>query len=130
MSNMVEIKYDRRAQTRLIKKFRKRRKLKKELQQVTDRNGRLLLSMVRQMSPRDTGEYQAAWTLETQDDGILVFNPSPQGLRLELGFFGIDSSGRHYNQGPQPHARPALEIVAPIYKQEIREATMRMMDED
>jgi len=29
-------------------------------------------------------------------------------LRLELGFVGVDSIGRHYNQAPRPFLRPAL----------------------
>lgn len=29
-------------------------------------------------------------------------------LRLELGFAGLDSLGRHYNQAPRPFLRPAL----------------------
>lgn len=30
------------------------------------------------------------------------------GARLELGFTGDDSLGRHYNQAPRPYLRPAL----------------------
>ena len=30
--------------------------------------------------------------------------------RVELGFVGVDSRGRHYNQAPRPYLRPALEI--------------------
>ena len=30
--------------------------------------------------------------------------------RLELGFVGVDSIGRRYNQAPRPYLRPALEI--------------------
>ena len=30
--------------------------------------------------------------------------------RLELGFVGTDSLGRHYAQAPRPYLRPALEI--------------------
>ena len=29
--------------------------------------------------------------------------------RLELGFVGVDSLGRHYTQAPRPYLRPALE---------------------
>ena len=35
----------------------------------------------------------------------------PQGRRLELGFVGIDALGRHYNQPPYPHFRPALSKI-------------------
>ena len=30
------------------------------------------------------------------------------GRRLELGFIGVDSKGRRYNQAPRPYLRPAL----------------------
>jgi HK97 gp10 family phage protein len=33
----------------------------------------------------------------------------PYGARLEYGFVGTDSLGRHYNQGPHPYMRPAFE---------------------
>ncbi len=32
----------------------------------------------------------------------------PYACRLELGFVGVDSRGRHYNQAPRPFLRPAL----------------------
>lgn len=37
-----------------------------------------------------------------------VGSNAPQARRLELGFVGIDSLGRNYNQAPRPHLRPAL----------------------
>jgi hypothetical protein len=41
--------------------------------------------------------------------------------RLELGFSGTDSAGRHYNQPPYPYLRPAYEFIVryvalPAYK--------------
>jgi hypothetical protein len=33
----------------------------------------------------------------------------PQGRRLELGFHGVDSLGRHYHNDPLPHFGPALD---------------------
>jgi hypothetical protein len=38
----------------------------------------------------------------------MVANSSPQARRLEYGFYGTDSLGRVYHQGPFPHMRPAL----------------------
>ena len=35
------------------------------------------------------------------------------GRRVELGFTGTDSKGRHYNQPPYPYFRPAVESTAP-----------------
>lgn len=39
----------------------------------------------------------------------------PQGRRLELGFVGVDSAGRHYNQPPYPAWEPGLNEVAGDY---------------
>lgn len=40
-----------------------------------------------------------------------VFTDKPFGRRLELGFVGVDSLGRHYNQPPFPHWGPAIEEI-------------------
>lgn len=37
---------------------------------------------------------------------------TPYGRRLELGFTGTDSIGRHYNQPPYPYMRPTLAWLA------------------
>jgi len=36
-----------------------------------------------------------------------VWTDAPQAMRLEFGFVGTDSLGRHYTQPPFPHWRPA-----------------------
>lgn len=36
----------------------------------------------------------------------------PYARRLELGFVGTDSKGRHYNDPPRPYLRPAAHTVA------------------
>lgn len=38
----------------------------------------------------------------------IVYSEEPQSFRLELGFKGVDSLGRHYNQPPFPHFSTAL----------------------
>jgi hypothetical protein len=58
-----------------------------------------------------TGQYVAAFLIE---DGKIV-NLSPQTHRLEYGFVGEDSLGRHYYQPPFPHFRPALEEMRQEY---------------
>lgn len=40
--------------------------------------------------------------------GVAVYAGTPYALRLELGFFGVDSLGRRYSQAPRPFLRPAL----------------------
>lgn len=41
--------------------------------------------------------------------GVLASSPANKyARRLELGFAGVDSLGRHYNQAPRPYLRPAV----------------------
>lgn len=40
-----------------------------------------------------------------------------QARRLELGFTGTDSIGRHYNQPPYPYLSPALDSQAEPFRQ-------------
>lgn len=40
-----------------------------------------------------------------------VTSDAPQANRLEYGFVGEDSLGRHYNQPPFPHFRPAQQQI-------------------
>lgn len=66
-----------------------------------------------------TGDYRRSWTTEfgrhNGDKAAIVGTNAPQGRRLENGFVGTDSLGRHYNQPPYPHVRPAmLEIEGPF----------------
>jgi hypothetical protein len=45
-----------------------------------------------------------------------VGSNAPQARRLELGFTGVDSLGRHYDQPPYPHYAPALEKIRPAFE--------------
>ncbi len=50
--------------------------------------------------------------VQSQSNGVHGFfgvrGDVPYALRMELGFVGVDSLGRHYNQAPRPFLRPAL----------------------
>lgn len=66
-----------------------------------------------------TGDYKRSWSVTTfvnnGNPTSDVGTNAPQGRRLEYGFTGVDAIGRHYNQPPYPHARPALaETAAPF----------------
>jgi hypothetical protein len=68
-----------------------------------------------------TGDYRRSWTTELGtnlgDRAVIVGTNKPQGRRLEYGFVGVDSLGRHFNQPPYPHVRPAMqEIEGPFLK--------------
>lgn len=41
-------------------------------------------------------------------DNKYGFEP-PYARRIELGFVGVDSLGRHYHQAPEPYMRPAFD---------------------
>jgi hypothetical protein len=45
----------------------------------------------------------------------LVGSRSPQARRLERGFIGTDSAGRHYEQPAYPAFRPAVDLLGPQY---------------
>lgn len=74
-----------------------------------------------------TGEYNSNYVVEVADGGMAVEagNTSPQSDRLEYGFVGVDSAGRHYHQPPYPHFRPTLEEVKIPYAFALAEAFPR-----
>lgn len=64
-----------------------------------------------------TGDYRRSWTLQVTSRGgftiAIAGTNRPQGRRLEYGFHGVDSLGRHYNQPAYPHVGPAIDAVEP-----------------
>ncbi len=77
-----------------------------------------------------TGDYRRSITLEmaTVDGRVaaIVGTAAPQGRRLELGFVGVDSIGRTYNQPPFPHFSPPLPAIV----NEMYAALFAMVDLD
>lgn len=67
-----------------------------------------------------TGNYNRSISLQMSGNAYIstatVGTNAPQGRRLEFGFVGEDSLGRHYNQPPYPHFRPALDEVGPLFE--------------
>lgn len=67
-----------------------------------------------------TGDYRRSWTVSSGKRGAtheaVVGTAKPQGRRLEYGFVGIDSLGRHYNQPPYKHVDPAKRELEPKFK--------------
>lgn len=47
---------------------------------------------------------------------VEVGSNAPQARRLEHGFSGVDSLGRHYDQPPYPHYAPALAEIRPAFE--------------
>lgn len=62
-----------------------------------------------------TGDYRRSWNTQygkvEGDRRAVVGTNAPQGRRLEYGFVGTDSLGRHYNQPPFPHVQPAIDRI-------------------
>jgi hypothetical protein len=66
-----------------------------------------------------TGDYRRSWTVvlgvRGGDRTAVVGTMKPQGRRLEYGFVGADSLGRHYDQPPYPHVNPAADEIQPEF---------------
>lgn len=74
----------------------------------------------------ETGAYNAAYQVTTDGTTVRAGNPSPQSDRLEYGFVGEDSLGRHYFQQPFPHFRPTFDRAAPMYTEDIKQTFWRV----
>jgi hypothetical protein len=68
-----------------------------------------------------TGAYRNSIKIRYETDmatgasAAIVGSDAPQAARLEFGFKGVDSLGRHYNQPPFPHYSRALADMERIY---------------
>lgn len=68
-----------------------------------------------------TGDYRASWNArKTGRDERTVGSDRPQARRLEYGFVGPDALGRVYNQPPYPHVRPAVDVIGPRFRDEMK----------
>lgn len=57
---------------------------------------------------------------------VEVGTNAPQARRLEMGFFGTDSLGRHYAQPAYAHFGPALDEIAPRFMADVEAAVARI----
>jgi hypothetical protein len=89
--------------------------LRKEMRALAEGFAPLLLEAVRSNAPVQTGGYRSRLTATVQGYSLAVTSPDPFAARLEYGFIGTDSLGRHYAQPPHPHFRPAADTVGPQY---------------
>ncbi|MDN3025677.1 HK97 gp10 family phage protein [Streptomyces sp. S.PB5] len=78
-----------------------------------------------------TGKYRASWQSDVHRAGPVIIaevgTSAPQGRRLEFGFVGVDSLGRHYNQPPFPHLGPAVNAFGPLLVREMHGAVSRTL---
>ncbi|MFE7780621.1 HK97 gp10 family phage protein [Streptomyces nigrescens] len=75
-----------------------------------------------------TGQYRASWDVRMRTGGgevtAEVFSDAPQSRRLEYGFVGVDSIGRHYRQPPFPHVEPAFRQTEPAFIQALADGVL------
>lgn len=78
-----------------------------------------------------TGQYRASWQSEVHRAGPVITaevgTSAPQARRLEFGFVGVDSLGRHYNQPPFPHLGPAVTTYGPLLVRELGQAVLEAL---
>lgn len=78
-----------------------------------------------------TGDYRRSWTTELRGGAggpeAIVGTSKPQGRRLEFGFVGVDSLGRHYNQPPYPHVGPAMGQIEPQFHRALDRLVTRLL---
>ncbi|MFJ2780288.1 HK97 gp10 family phage protein [Kitasatospora sp. NPDC087315] len=72
-----------------------------------------------------TGRYRESWTVEVAPGTggfaeATIGTAEPYGRRLEFGFVGVDSLGRHYNQPPFPHVAPAMSAFGQQVDEQLR----------
>lgn len=79
----------------------------------------ILEGRIKSRAPVRTGDYRRSWNTQVNGMTAVVGTNKPQARRLEYGFVGADSLGRHYNQAPRPHVRPAVDEVRDPYLRDL-----------
>lgn len=67
--------------------------------------------------------------LTVQKCNVAVGPNTPYARRIEFGFIGTDSLGRHYHQGPRPYMRPAFDGKKDESRQEMTKAAADLIQE-
>lgn len=91
---------------------------------ITDRNANKMLNEVRRLSPVDTGEYRDSHRIEFTTVGGSTYmaeigSDLERGEALEFGVDAVSSDGSGGSRPPQPHFRPAFEVVSEQYYTEL-----------
>ena len=100
--------------------------LRREMQALAEEFAPILLTAVRANAPVRTGGYRSRLYATVQGYTLYVTSPDDFSNRLEYGFVGVDSLGRHYAQPPHPHFRPAADTVGPQYVRRLMEIVKGM----
>lgn len=83
--------------------------------------------------PVDTGTLRDSIHTETLIDEaekqqLSVEPNTPYAHRIEFGFVGVDSLGRHYHQAAQPYMRPAFDMKQDEASQTIKDSVFEQLD--
>jgi hypothetical protein len=101
----------------------------------------LALARVKELTPVDTGFLRASWTIVNADnvqgmdgspasaleavanlrlgDRIMLVNPAPYAMRINFGFVGEDSLGRHYDQKGRHMVEQTIAEMPEISRQAV-----------
>ncbi|GAA2770243.1 hypothetical protein XF35_39895 [Streptomyces platensis subsp. clarensis] len=78
-----------------------------------------------------TGAYRRSWVSVPRripyGAQCTLGTTAPQSRRLEWGFTGIDSLGRHYDQPPFPHVGPAIDFITMTLHAQMRFAVAEVL---
>lgn len=75
-----------------------------------------VLERVKEHTPVKTGRLRAAWALEQDGDDYRVSNNIEYAARVNFGFTGTDSLGRHYDQNGAHMVEQTLAEIDDIAK--------------
>lgn len=81
-----------------------------------------------------TGDYRGSWEssrVDAADPNSVSWSAGTdrvQANRLEYGFVGVDSIGRHYAQPPYEHLAPAVDVIEPVFEAAMAKVAERAVD--
>jgi hypothetical protein len=100
----------------------------------------LALAHVKSLTPVRTGFLRASWTITTGDSAapsgsgddarqeigrlkvgerIVLVNPAPYAMRINFGFVGTDSLGRHYNEKGYHMVEKTIAVMPDLARQAV-----------
>jgi hypothetical protein len=115
-------------------------KARSNLNAVYEVTAELALAHVKSLTPVRTGFLRASWTISTGDsaeasgsgadalqelsrlkigDRIVILNPAPYAMRINFGFVGTDSLGRHYNQKGNHMVERTIAVMPELARQAV-----------
>jgi hypothetical protein len=114
----------------LRKRFARRNRyaINVEVHEIVFANAVELWHDIRDRSPVDTGNYRDSWELIYSGLDALVITFEEYAMRLEYGFVGVDSLGRHYAQSGQPHITPSYWEARERMRKDMADLAERIVD--